>query len=154
MSAGEVHGKAMEVAVMSLSARENLLLESIESRLVGSDPGLASMLDTFTRLTLGEDMPVREVIRPRHCSSLQKRRGPRGLVKRLGRPQAALLVWLVISIALLATALAVSRSAGGARGACVASFAVRCGKPAPTHRTSPSAVGFAPGTPSSAIWSR
>jgi hypothetical protein len=147
----------MEVAVMSLTAREKQALESIESRLVGSDPRLASMLDTFTRLTLGEDMPAREVIRPRHCTSRQERRTGkrlRRLVERVGRPQAAMLVWLVISIALLATALVINRSGGGGRAACVASFAVRCGRPAPVHRAGPSAVGYAPATWSSAVWSR
>ncbi len=140
---------------MSLSSREKQALDSIESRLVGSDPGLASMLGTFTRLTSGEDMPAREKIRPRprmrrHDRGARER--PRRLVRRVGRPQAAMLVWLVISIALLATGLAVSRGGGGARRACAASFAVACGRPTPTHWPRSSAVSVVPGTRSSATW--
>jgi hypothetical protein len=124
--------KAMEVAVMSLRAREQHALESIESWLAGSDPGLASMLDTFTRVTSGESMPVREKLRPRprklRPSRTSKR--PSRLAHRLGRQHAAMLVWLVISLALLATALAVSRSGGGPRRACAVSFATACGRQA------------------------
>jgi hypothetical protein len=141
-----VHGKAMEVAVMSLSAREKHTLDSIESWLAGADPELASMLNTFTRLTSGEDMPVREKIRPRRRSSLQSRRTgdrPRRLPRWFGRPQAAVLVWLVISIALLATALVVNRAGGGARGPCAS--LVACGRPAPTHRPAGSITGMVPG---------
>jgi hypothetical protein len=148
----------MEVAVMSLSAREKHALDSIESCLVSSDPYLASMLNTFTRLAAGEDMPAREKIRPGCRPGPQSRRTgdrPRRLVRRLGRPQAAVLVWLIISVVLLATALALDRGGrGGGRGACAASFAAACGRPAQTHRTGPSAVSFVPGTRSLPIWLR
>jgi hypothetical protein len=42
---------------MSLSAREQQALESIEDGLAGSDPGLASRLGIFSRLASGEEMP-------------------------------------------------------------------------------------------------
>jgi hypothetical protein len=48
---------------MSLSAHEQQELGAIEDELSGSDPKLASFLDTFTRLTAGEEMPVREKVR-------------------------------------------------------------------------------------------
>jgi hypothetical protein len=122
-------------------------LDSSESWLAGSDPGLASMLNTFTRLTSGEDMPVLERIRPRRRSSLRSRRAgdpPRPLPQWFGRPQAAVLVWLMISIALLATALVLNRAGGGARGPCAS--LVACGRPAPTHRPGASVTGIMPGT--------
>ena len=50
----------MEVAPMSLSSHEQHALHSIEDQLCVSDPELASLLATFTRLTADEDMPVRE----------------------------------------------------------------------------------------------
>jgi hypothetical protein len=147
----------MEVAVMSLSAREKHALDSIESWLAGSDPGLASMLDTFTRLTSGEVMPVREKVRPRPRRNSQGRRTgrrPRPLAHPLGRQHVAVLVWLVISIAMVATALAVGRSGGGARGACAVSLTAACGRPAPTDQPGRSAQGFVPGAQRSAIWLR
>lgn len=47
---------------MSLTAREQQALHAIEDEIAGSDPKLASLLATFTRLTSGEEMPVREKI--------------------------------------------------------------------------------------------
>jgi hypothetical protein len=51
---------AKEAAAVSPRPHEQHELESIEERLSGSDPRLASLLSTFTRLTAGEDMPVHE----------------------------------------------------------------------------------------------
>lgn len=48
---------------MSLSPREQQALDSIADGLAGSDPKLASLLVTFTRLTAAEEIPVREKIR-------------------------------------------------------------------------------------------
>jgi hypothetical protein len=50
----------MEVAVTSLSARDQQMLEDIEDGLVGSAPKLAAMLAMFTRLTSNEEMPAAE----------------------------------------------------------------------------------------------
>ena len=47
---------------MSLSAWEQQTLDSIKDGLVGSDPQLAALLTTFTRLASGEEMPVQEEI--------------------------------------------------------------------------------------------
>ena len=50
---------------MGLKPSEQQALCSIEGRITGSDPGLASMLAMFTRLTGGEASRTRESIRPR-----------------------------------------------------------------------------------------
>ena len=42
---------------MSLSERDQQALDGIEDGLAGSTPKLAAMLATFTRLTVGEEMP-------------------------------------------------------------------------------------------------
>jgi hypothetical protein len=54
--------------VMSLSARDRQALDSIEDQLAGSDPRMASLMATFTRLTSGEEMPAREDIRAVACA--------------------------------------------------------------------------------------
>jgi hypothetical protein len=104
----------MEVAVMSLSAREQQALDSIENGLSGTDPKLALLLATFARLTAGEEMPVPEKIRAegRRATRIQRRRHrdrvrrhalrPR---QRLGRRQVWLL--LLITVVMIAVALAI-----------------------------------------------
>ena len=47
---------------MSLSARDQEALDGIADELAGPDSNLAAMLDTFTRLTAGEQMPRGEEI--------------------------------------------------------------------------------------------
>src|SRR5215472_6270080 len=54
--------------MMSLNEPERQALGSIEDGLAGVDPRLASMLNIFSRLAAGEEMPLREKI--------QVRRGP------------------------------------------------------------------------------
>jgi hypothetical protein len=116
-----------EVAVMSLSAHEQQALESIGDELSVSDPELASLLTTFTRLTAGEDMPVREdqtrarwttghPRRHRH----HRRQRPR---HRAGRPAgsqrlrfwqgATLVLGILIAAAAVAGALAITHLRGG-----------------------------------------
>jgi hypothetical protein len=48
--------------MMSLSVWEQQALDSIKDRLAGSDPQLAALLTTFTRLASGEEMLVQEDI--------------------------------------------------------------------------------------------
>lgn len=48
--------------MMSLSAREEQVLTSLEDGLALADPRLASLLTIFGRLTSGEEMPAREKI--------------------------------------------------------------------------------------------
>jgi Protein of unknown function (DUF3040) len=116
-------GKAMEVAVMSLSAREQQALDSIEDGLSGADPKLASLLATFTRLTAGEEMPVPEKIRAARRSATRLRHRPhRGPMRRERAPTrltpglVAAGLWLLIPVAIIAVALALSR--GGGNGPC------------------------------------
>ena len=139
------HGKAMEVAAMSLSAREEQILGSIEDRLARSDPKLTLMMTTFTRLASAEKMPVREEIhavrlmanrrgRRPPCRDLVRRR-VRRLYRRLGLPQYGVL-WLavVVAVALVAIALAVSRGGkGGGQGSCTTSWSAVCTAQVPAH---------------------
>jgi len=116
---------------MSLSAREQQALDVIAERIAGSDPGLASRMATFTRLTAGEDMPLREKILAvrrtdtRHLLRLKRRPGP-------GIQRTALLVWLVIVVGLVAVAVAVG---SGSRSACTKARPAACAGPAPTLRS-------------------
>lgn len=108
--------------MMSLSAREQHVLDGIADGLAGSDPRLTSRLAMFARLTTGEEMPAREMtgrapadagrLRPRLCS-----------------PRAAPLVWLVIVIALIAVAMA-ARSGGQA---CTRTLRPACAGQMSTH---------------------
>ena len=98
---------------MGLSPREQHALDSIKDRLAGSDPELTALLGTFTRLTSGEEMPDREPVqqrkrRPPHRGEL--RRHANRVYHRLGFHRVALLLWLVITVALITTAMAFDRS--------------------------------------------
>jgi hypothetical protein len=135
---------------MSLSAREQQKLDAIGHQLASSDPKLASLLATFTRLNSGEEMPVRERIqaswrlgwraraarRPgaRHWARKAPRaaRAPRAVRAcwRLGWQQA-LTLWLLIATALVVVAVMISR---GQPRACVPSWAIACTRQASAHR--------------------
>jgi hypothetical protein len=120
---------------MGLGPRERRILKSIGQRLSGSDPRLASLLATFTRLTSVEEMPAREKIGP---GGRWRRIWPRLFPRPggAGRPlpggdqpsalrQVGLAVWLVTAVGLIAIALAVS--GGGARtGSCTGHPAPSC----------------------------
>ena len=117
---------------MSLTVREQQALEGLASQLARSDPVLAGQLAIFPRLTSGEAMPVREstqLVR----ESTRSARGSRRLFQRLGVGAVAPLLFLVVAVALIAVAVAVT---GGAKsnGACTTSWSVVC--VAPTASTS------------------
>jgi hypothetical protein len=108
----------MEVAAMSLSSHEQHALHSIEGRLCVSDPELASLLATFSRLTAGEDMPAREKtptsrVAPRR---LRRRSALRYRTRRLaGRPRrlllwqaAGLVLGLLVAVGMVAGAMAIT----------------------------------------------
>lgn len=127
---------------MSLSAREEQILGSIEDGLACSDPKLAWMLATFTRLASGEEMPVRENIhavrllanpRGRPHPRRRARRRARRLCQRLGLPQYWVL-WLaaVAAVALVAVALAVSHR-GSDHGSCTTWRSAACAAQVPAH---------------------
>jgi hypothetical protein len=132
---------------MSLSAREQHALDSIETALTGSDPDLAVLLATFGR-TSGEEMPGREKIlgsrwwyRPRGGAWRRGMRRMWGLVRRLwglvrrvwrrlGRPRTGLLLWIVGSVGLIMLAPVINR---GSHRACPAPWAAACARLVPAH---------------------
>jgi hypothetical protein len=128
----------MEVAVMSLSAREQQALDSIEDRLVGSDPRLAALLFTllltFSRLTSGDAMPAREEV-PGQARWTRRalRRARRLLAAYAGLDRTMALLWVLITVGLIAVAAVLS--GGGSGRACVRSWAVACTAPAPANHT-------------------
>jgi hypothetical protein len=130
--------------MMSRTESHRQALGAIADGLAGSDPWLASMLTIFSRLAAGEEMPAGEKIRVRRrrAAALRPRRTrrhprrgtvfpqPRRLYPRLGWQQAMLL-WAVISAALLAVALALSTSG---HKACIRSMGTACPSPSiPQH---------------------
>lgn len=111
---------------MSLSERDRQVLTSIEEEITSSDPRLASMLACFSQLTADEEMPAHETIRsgwrrtattPTRSGRTDPSPGRRGRPtararRRLGRTRKTVALWLVISLALIATALAVRHEDG------------------------------------------
>ena len=109
---------------MSLSAWEQDALDSIKNGLADSDPALVAQLAMFTRLACGEAMPVRDKLqsasrrmarrRPARQAPDRPTRAPRAgrMRQRLGLSRTMLLVWLVTTTALIATALASNRVGG------------------------------------------
>jgi len=131
--------------MMSLNQLERQALGSIADGLAGSDPRLASMLTIFSRLAAGEDMPAREKTRarrerpaahrPRRARRYPRRAiafpQPRRLCARLSWQQAMLLLWAVISAALLTVALALNTSG---HKTCARSMGTACPSPSiPQH---------------------
>ncbi len=127
---------------MSLSAWEQQALDSIKDGLARSDPRLAGRLTIFTRLAFGEEMPAREKIHVGSRRAVGRSRPEplrtRRVYQRLGLQQAALLLWLVTTVALIAVALAYNR--GGSQGTCTGSWATFCAN-------ATSAANSAPGIP-------
>jgi hypothetical protein len=117
----------MEVAVVSLSARERHALQGIEDRLIGSDPKLAATLATFNRLASDEEMPTEEMVPPARCDP----RGARRLLPGLALRRVMPLMWVLIAIVAIAVIAALSSRASG--DACARTLAVACGSPAPAH---------------------
>ena len=110
---------------MSLNPWEEQALESISDRLTKTDPKLATLLDTFSRLTAGEHMPVRETVRrrPRRQPARRARRARRH-VQRTGPGPAMLLLWLAISLTLIAVAVVLSH--GSSRPGCTVALPLTC----------------------------
>ena len=115
---------------MGLSEHEQRVLESIEDSLAGSDPGLASSLATFTRVTADEASPAREKIsvgwrraarRPGRARRYQRRgRTGRAAPRRGERLLAPVLVWLVVSVTMISVALALGHEGKGGSLPCMA----------------------------------
>jgi hypothetical protein len=123
--------------MMSLTELDRQALASIEHGLAGSDPRLASMLNIFSRLAVGEEMPADEKIRVRggRLAAHRQRRArrhrrpgadlpqARRLSPRLGWQQPMLLLWVVITAGLLAVALALNT---GDHNACIRPMGTAC----------------------------
>ena len=111
---------------MSLSTWERQVLESIKEGLAGS--ALAARLAIFTRLSSGEDMPAWEKLHPGSRQVVPRSRPgtPAGRRRRrLGLSQAALLVWLVTSVALIAVAFVLNRP--DTHDSCTGTWYTLCG---------------------------
>jgi len=115
---------------MSLSPRDRQSLDSITEGLAGSDPVLARLLDTFTRLTAGEAMPSREHVEGRG----RIREGVRRVGRRLGPGGIMIVLWLVITVLLVSLAVV---SGNTDRLPCSASQAMGCAQPAPSAAAHP-----------------
>lgn len=124
---------------MSLTVREQQALEGLANRLARSDPGLAARLTIFTRLTWGEAMPSRESTGPSQSARLARggtrlTRGAHRPYRRLGLQGVVALLWLAITVALIAVAVAVT-GAAKSNGACTTSWPVACAvRSAPSPR--------------------
>lgn len=128
------------VILMSPDSWEKRALDSIRDRLAHSDPELTRLLTAFTKLASGEMMPVREKLRALSLRAIHRsrrkrgrsRRGPaRRFALRLGAERVALLLWLVITIGLITTAVGLSRS--GSQSACIERWSGICAEAAPAH---------------------
>ena len=139
---------------MSLSAWEQQALDTIKDGLTGSDPELAALLITFTRLTAGEEMPVRSTLRARSRRAIQRssRREHRsreraGLAYQRLRSRYAALAWLMVTMVMIGVALALSRGDGQSAcsgswwGAACACAAPMPGPPFPGEQRTPPANG-------------
>lgn len=131
---------------MSLSAREQRELDSIEYEIAGSAPRLASLLAMFTRLTAGEELPERGQIQGA-SRRRDSRRPPSlpGMSRPHGRATVRLslvaaLLWLAVSIALAITVLIISR--GGNGTGCTVPGAA-CADQAPAHASRPAETSAA-----------
>jgi hypothetical protein len=128
---------------MSLNAWEQQALDSIKDGLAGSDPELAALLSAFTRLASGEEMQDTEKIPAgsrrawRRLRRARWRCTVRRVCRRLGIQRAAVLVWLLTTVAVIAVALALN--AGGGHGTCTATAAMICISPVAGHSSGPAA---------------
>jgi hypothetical protein len=127
---------------MSNRAREQQALDSITEELTRSEPRLAALLATFTRLVSGEEMPVHEKIREGSSyAAARHRRRPAGKSHRravstdqyAGFRRAALLTSLLITGVLIVICVVLSR--GGGHSECRSLWAVACPSPAPARGT-------------------
>ena len=78
--------------MMSLNEPDRQALGCIEDGLAGSDPRLASMLDIFSRLAAGEEIPAGEKVRVRRGrpAAHRPRRAPQHPRRSTAFPQARL----------------------------------------------------------------
>jgi len=87
---------------------EHRALDSINSALGDSDPDLAALLAMFGQLASTEEMPGHEKIRSPLRHPPHRRRRGRTPHRRLGPQRAAVLIWLLASVALITVAAILS----------------------------------------------
>jgi len=125
----------MAVGPMSLNPHDRQVLDSITESLTLSDPVLAGLLETFTRLTAGEVMPAREQIGAgwREMRGTARRPGWRKPARRAGRRLSPggimILVWLLLTALFVSMAVVLSN---GSPAPCRTSWAMGCADPAPS----------------------
>ena len=99
---------------MSPSGWEHQALDSIQGALGHTDPRLASLLATFSRLASSEAMPAHEKLRSplRHPPRRRRSRPRRAKAPDRHRSlqRAAVLTWLLTSIVMITVAVILSRS--------------------------------------------
>ena len=103
-----------------------------------SDPQLTALLISFTELASGESMPAREKVRPNSRRAVERsyrkpRYQGRARVLRIYQrvmPRWALLLWLLVTAALISVAVALSRGDTG-QVACTGYWSAVCAHPAP-----------------------
>jgi hypothetical protein len=107
---------------MSPAGWEHQALESIQSALGHTDPKLASLLATFSRLASSDEMPTHEKVpsalrHPPHRRRSRPRRA-KAPYRHRGLQRAMILTWLITSIAVIIVAVILSRGgpAGRTRG--------------------------------------
>jgi hypothetical protein len=127
----------MEVAAVSLSAREQRTLSGITDELAASDPKLASILSVFNRLTLGEELPIRQDTdknRRRESGhsrrSRERTRKHRRHRRTISVASRAIAAWILISVALITVGIILSHIGHGADGRlrCTQSLPVPCAR--------------------------
>lgn len=122
---------------MSLSAWEQQVLDSIGHELEGSDPELAALLSSFTRLASDEAMPDRERVRAGsrwaawrlRCARWRSRFRRTG--GRLGVHWVLWLLTTAILAAAVLVAIALALGADGDHGTCTETVALVCTGPTP-----------------------
>jgi hypothetical protein len=116
---------------MSLPAREQQVLEGIETVLQAGEARLTSMFVLFTRLAGDEEKPGIEELGPGHATGRARRRsaparqltiGQQGVLLRAG-------ISLTVAVAALVSIMFFAMSATGAR---------TCGQVSATHSSGPS----------------
>ena len=112
---------------MSPAGWEHRALDSIQSALGHTDPKLASLLAMFSRLASSEQMPAHEKVRSplRHLPHRRRSRPRRGQPPHRQRSlqRAAVVTWLLTSIAMITVAVILSR---GGPAPCPQAFGI-CG---------------------------
>ena len=112
---------------MSPAGWEHQALDSIQSALGHTDPKLASLLATFTRLASSDEMPAHEKVRSplghpprRHRSRPRRGKAPH---RHRSLQRAVILTWLITETAMITVAVILSR---GGSAPCPQAFGI-CG---------------------------